>query len=324
MQHKISIIVPIYNTEKYLHRCIDSIISQSFTDWELILVDDGSTDNSPAICDEYAEKDQRIRVIHKENGGVCSARNLGIQEAKGEWLFFVDSDDLILEDSLSSVAAYMDDDIDAIQHNFHYQNGSKDTCPYIDHVQDISGREYLNKHLHASLCHHFLKKSIIDAHRLKMDETLNFSEDGVFVIEFFLFAERVRLIPVTVYSVTEREGSATHNPEKYEEAAAGELRAALSLIHFVNNRQLKISRVSRNVTSLIIYHLYEVNLYGLDTQKMKNYYDNSISEMRKLKYNTFFFWLISVFYDSAVKNVELLFSINYHIFKRLRKLNVVI
>lgn len=92
----ISIIVPVYNTEKYLSACLDSILTQSFTDFELLLVDDGSTDKSGEICDEYAQKDSRIRVFHKENGGVSSARNLGIEEAVGDYLHFVDADDIVL------------------------------------------------------------------------------------------------------------------------------------------------------------------------------------------------------------------------------------
>ena len=91
----LSIIVPVYNVEKYLARCIDSILAQTFTDFELILVDDGSTDNSGEICDEYAGKDPRIIVIHKENGGVSSARNHGLDIARGEYITFVDSDDQI-------------------------------------------------------------------------------------------------------------------------------------------------------------------------------------------------------------------------------------
>ena len=92
---KISIIVPIYKVEQYLHRCVDSILAQTFTDFECILVDDGSPDNCGAICDEYAKKDKRIRVIHKPNGGLSDARNAGIDIAKGEFLGLVDSDDWI-------------------------------------------------------------------------------------------------------------------------------------------------------------------------------------------------------------------------------------
>lgn len=90
---EISIIVPVYNAERYLRQCLDSIIAQTFTDWECILVDDGSKDKSGSICDEYAQKDNRFRVIHKENGGVSSTRNLGLSEAKGNYICFLDSDD---------------------------------------------------------------------------------------------------------------------------------------------------------------------------------------------------------------------------------------
>lgn len=91
----LSIIVPVYKVEPYLHRCVDSILAQTFTDFELILVDDGSPDNCGAICDEYAAKDSRILVIHKENGGLSDARNAGLDIAKGEYIGFVDSDDYI-------------------------------------------------------------------------------------------------------------------------------------------------------------------------------------------------------------------------------------
>ena len=95
---QISIIVPVYNVEKYLSRCIDSILNQTFDDFELILIDDGSPDHSGAICDDYAKKDNRILVIHKENGGLSDARNAGINIASGEYIMFVDSDDYISKD----------------------------------------------------------------------------------------------------------------------------------------------------------------------------------------------------------------------------------
>lgn len=91
----ISVIVPVYNAEKFLHYCIDSILNQTFIDFELILVDDGSLDNSGKVCDEYAEKDERVKVIHKQNGGVSSARNAGVEAAQGEYICFVDGDDYL-------------------------------------------------------------------------------------------------------------------------------------------------------------------------------------------------------------------------------------
>lgn len=103
----ISVIVPVYNVEPYLHRCVDSILAQTFTDFDLILVDDGSPDNCPTICDEYAEKDSRVHVIHQENGGLSAARNAGIDWAfansNSQWLTFVDSDDWIHPEMLEQL-----------------------------------------------------------------------------------------------------------------------------------------------------------------------------------------------------------------------------
>ena len=103
---KISIIVPVYNAEKYLRRCLDSIVMQTYDDWELLLIDDGSLDQSGIICDEYAAADSRIKVFHKDNGGVSSARNIGIDNATSEWIVFVDSDDYVEAEYLEDFAKF--------------------------------------------------------------------------------------------------------------------------------------------------------------------------------------------------------------------------
>ena len=105
----VSCIIPVYNTEKYLPRCIESVLAQTFVDWEMLLIDDGSTDASGSICDEYAAKDERIRGFHKENGGISSARNVGLNYAQGEWIFFVDSDDSLPKTSLESLLSRSSD-----------------------------------------------------------------------------------------------------------------------------------------------------------------------------------------------------------------------
>ena len=114
MNPKISVIVPVYNTEKYLHRCIDSILTQIYTDFELLLINDGSTDSSGTICDENAMRDSRVRVFHKENGGVSSARNRGLREANGKYIMFADSDDTFYPNSLLDIQQLIEEDNDLV------------------------------------------------------------------------------------------------------------------------------------------------------------------------------------------------------------------
>lgn len=135
MKCKISILVPIYNVELYLDRCIDSVISQSFEDWEMILVDDGSTDRSPVICNDAACRDSRIKVVHKRNGGLPSARLAGFKEANGEYIIFLDSDDWMLKDGVSLL-------YDAITSNGGY-DVVKSLVRRIDNEGNIHDEHYI-------------------------------------------------------------------------------------------------------------------------------------------------------------------------------------
>jgi glycosyltransferase involved in cell wall biosynthesis len=124
---KVSFILPIYNVEKYLGECVESILQQTYRDFEVVLVDDGSPDNSPALCDAYAEKDSRVRVVHKQNGGLSDARNAGLAVAKGDYVIFVDSDDFwVGKDSLQQLMEVVDahPECDFISFNcsYYYQN----------------------------------------------------------------------------------------------------------------------------------------------------------------------------------------------------------
>ena len=117
----ISVIIPIYNVSQYLSQCVDSVLTQSYQDLEIILVDDGSTDECPQMCDDYQEKDARVRVIHKKNGGLSDARNAGMKIASGEWTFFVDSDDWLDEEAIMNLYRFaIDKHCDVVQGNLYY------------------------------------------------------------------------------------------------------------------------------------------------------------------------------------------------------------
>lgn len=143
MSQVISIIVPIYNVEKYIHRCIDSILVQTFTNFELILVDDGSTDNCLEICNEYALKDSRIKVVHKENGGVCSARNTALDIAQGEYIGFVDSDDWIEKDMYETLYYLsMKYETDVVECDILFVNDRDDNIDKCANVEVQTGNRY--------------------------------------------------------------------------------------------------------------------------------------------------------------------------------------
>lgn len=169
MEELISVIVPVYNVEKYIDKCINSIINQTYKNLEIILVDDGSPDNCGNICDEYSKKDNRIIVIHKENGGVSSARNIGIKNAKGKWITFVDSDDWIENDyveKLSKIGIQNKAEVVLCGYNRIYNN-DKQPINAIGEIKDYNSYEYLIKTLNPQtgfgFCHmKLIKKEIIE------------------------------------------------------------------------------------------------------------------------------------------------------------------
>lgn len=169
----ISVVVPIYNSEPYLDKCIESIVNQTYENLEIILVDDGSPDNCRQICDKWAEKDNRIRVIHKENGGVSSARNAGLAAATGEFIGFVDGDDIIDADFYEFLlyeAIKNDADISACSFKYFNPDGSvyKENDGYTDKAKFFSSDELLSEYFSCcigqwvSFCNKIIKRSLFD------------------------------------------------------------------------------------------------------------------------------------------------------------------
>ena len=132
MHNLISVIVPVYNVEDYLERCINSIINQTYTNLEIILVNDGSTDSSGIICDQYSQIDSRIRVIHKKNGGLSDARNVGLDVATGEFISFIDSDDWISLTMFSEMVSQFTDTVDIVSAKFIETDGIVDHALFND------------------------------------------------------------------------------------------------------------------------------------------------------------------------------------------------
>lgn len=214
---KISIIVPVYKAEKYINRCIDSILAQTFTDWELLLIDDGSPDRSGEICDEYARKDNRIRVFHKENGGVSSARNLGLDNMLGEYVTFVDADDWIDSGSLNVCMIEIEsNDLDILQFSFSREEKSlgslgedyTEVCCLSDYLQT---RKFL-----VCVGGSVIRTSIIQTHNIRFDSQMKLAEDQLFLFSCMEYAEKLMRTPNRLYYYYDNPRSATNN-EKIED-----------------------------------------------------------------------------------------------------------
>ena len=214
---KISIIVPIYKTEQYLPRCIGSILSQSFADFELLLVDDGSKDRSGAICDEYAQKDARIRVYHKENGGVSTARNMGLAEAKGEWVYFVDSDDIVLPDALETFVGQIESNIDFVMAGFCVsdEDGTVLGQPKVQRCCRLTAIQALKEMYvptdfayQGYLWCKLFKTEVIRLNNLRFVESISFNEDRLFIVEYLCCVNHVAYTTKSVYRYIQRSTSA--------------------------------------------------------------------------------------------------------------------
>lgn len=226
MSPTISIIIPVYNVADYLTSCIDSIINQGFKDYEVLLVDDGSSDNSGLICDEYAKKDDRIKVLHKSNGGVSSARNLGIEKATGEWLYFIDSDDEILPNALQLLVNNIESDVDVVSGGYlQYVPGNKLIGTNYKHIHKFLTKEEGLLLLLSSqtvfpsylgyLWIWMFRSKIIRDNSLWFDTKIKIKEDTLFVTQFFCLTNRPICFDTTpIYKYKSRDNSVMMNLRK--------------------------------------------------------------------------------------------------------------
>lgn len=240
MKPLISIIVPVYNVEKYLSRCIDSILSQTFFDFEILLIDDGSTDGSPIICDKYSNKDSRVRVFHKKNGGVSSARNLGLEYALGEWITFVDSDDwidnnmytLLYEEAISSNA-----DIVLCDFYVYYSKNRIELNKAIS--TDCSKNDIIRKYIlsFTSLCNMLVRRSLYDKSSLRIPQQLTVCEDFWLSIQLLFYAKKISSVHLPLYYYNRENVNSilnNHNNLRF----ISEINAYLDVIDFFKRQNI--------------------------------------------------------------------------------------
>lgn len=236
----VSIIIPVYNTQEYLPRCIDSVISLDEKDWELILVDDASTDSSGKICDEYASKDSRIHVIHQKNQGPAATRQNGLAHATGEWIMFADSDDWLDREILSILLRHQRETgagIVCCTFVNMNENDEKQHLPtfneeYIDcyDAQDCMRHMHQTRYLTGSPCTKLIRKDLFDGINFCKDVTIG--EDYSMIVQLAQKAGRVRMLSQELYYRFVRKGSISHMgySKRHEKAFDNYMRVRLELI----------------------------------------------------------------------------------------------
>ncbi|MCE2158366.1 glycosyltransferase [Streptococcus thermophilus] len=285
----ISIIVPVYNVEKYIDRCINSIMSQTYTDWELLLIDDGSTDRSGDICEEYALRDKRIKCFHKANGGQSSARNLGLVYSNGEQIVFCDSDDWLSKDFLSiCIEEYEKFDADIVTTNYYIYDDKKCIQSFDGGLEiEICNNERAMKKLlendgtSSSVCGRIYKKELFD--NIRFEDGMLF-EDAAISYKIFIQAQIVVFISQPLMYYFQREGSTMSRRDK--KIRMDEIHAAH--MRYEEVRKLYSNEISEAAFSNYVYdfiHVFECFIRdGFDLSDIK-YYDSYLrGELGKYSY----------------------------------------
>lgn len=217
-QPVISAIIPVYKAENYLCRCIDSLLAQTFTDFELLLVDDGSPDRSGEICDEYAAKDSRVRVFHKENGGVSSARNLGLDNTSGIYVTFIDADDWVDVDYFEKSVSKLKDGVDILQTSYRIVNEDSVVISVKLFESEPMNWDYvIGKDCYiVTVWGNFFRHSVILNNHLRFNERLCLGEDILFFISVVIHSCEIAQTKESFYNYFRHSLSATHNTKKEE------------------------------------------------------------------------------------------------------------
>lgn len=256
----VTVIVPIYNTENTLRKCVDSILNQSFTDYELLLIDDGSTDSSPIICDQYARLDSRIKVIHQANGGLSHVRNVGIKAAKGTWVSFVDSDDWIDSDYLGNFFMQLTDE-DIIIQGYQYDSHRQGIVRYNNFESESS--EYVLNHLFDTkeslvgvTVDKLYKREIIINHHLLFNKEICFAEDAIFFFEYLKYVKRIGVRSTIGYHyvITENGLTGKRHPTEYY------LKILSLFIERLDNLNISLKFRNKYIWNLIEYWLIYPNM----------------------------------------------------------------
>lgn len=272
----ISVIIPIYKVEKYLERCVDSVINQSYSNLEIILVDDGSPDQCPVICDDYAKQDNRVKVIHKINGGLSSARNIGLDIAKGDYIYFLDSDDFLCEDTIQSLYEFLknnDADISICSMKYVDESGREINAPMDSPIltENISGVIAIEKifqeagYYYVPVWNKLYRKDIFKELRFPVGRI---HEDEFIVHHVFSKCKKIACTSQKLYNYVQRSDSIMGKRETG--LNLDYLEAYLERLVFLNKMPIKESLKERMMEKNIYGWLDYARKHGFDSIELNN------------------------------------------------------
>lgn len=270
---KVSIIVPVYKAEMYITECIESVLSQTYPDFELILIDDGSPDNSGNICDEYATKDNRIKVFHKKNGGVSSARNLGIDKSSGDLITFLDADDKLLPNCLDICVKKMaEDQLDMLQ---FWNNRSRLYKKNI-YNQPLNTELFLQSRHNVCVGGGIYNSTLIKTNNIRFPQNLKFAEDQVFVLLCIIHARKLEIINQILYYYRLNPESATAS---YAKNADELYHTCYTLIGF----KKKYPQTDLQIDNTLLSFIYYLIRYSHNNPRIISLYkDSDISHCNRV------------------------------------------
>ena len=314
----ISIIIPIYNAEKYLNKCLQSIISQTYRNFEIILIDDGSTDCSYKICQEFAKKDKRIFIFAQTNSGASSARNRGIEMAKGKWITFVDADDYVEKNYLECLCENITDEKALIIQGLKQVNSEGEEIKKIDFEHSkLSGSE-VRKAFDAVA--KLYNRDIINKHNIKFNELISYSEDMLFMLEYILHCDFIKFLQGSLYNYVIDASTLSQRYNSFESEYLLFTEYIKTNQAIANKWDFAPSYKSQRCGALMlmrsIYCLYKKVKYGRKeriliikdiklkySQYIKEYYTPNITFLRVLK--VIFFFNVYIFDVICYKKLRL-------------------
>lgn len=293
----ISIVIPIYNAAQYLEQCIKSILNQSNTNFELILINDGSTDNSLKICEEYAKIDQRIRIFTQTNQGVSAARNLGLKYSNGEWITFIDADDIIENNYIPSLDSRTSSLIILNWKELQTENIKEYLSEqYIKKESKIS---FLNEHIHKDIIRcpwgKFYKKEIIDNHNIQFNEKFRIGEDTLFVLDYLYYCKNIEVIANSFYKYR-----TYNNTSKYKQ----EINKTLEYFEHFLPLYNRLSCNNKHILSLLYTFFYGLTLNIENPPIYKKWITNK-SVIKILK---------RLYYSNGIKNKFIYYKLKINSF----------